>query len=43
MLFEQIATSGCQSYILGCSDSHTAVLIGPALQQIDPYDGLAAP
>jgi glyoxylase-like metal-dependent hydrolase (beta-lactamase superfamily II)/rhodanese-related sulfurtransferase len=42
MIFEQIATGGCQSYILGCSESHAAVVIDPALQQIDHYLGLAA-
>ena len=42
MIFEQIATGGCQSYLLGCSDSHAAVLIDPNLQQSDYYLGLAA-
>ena len=42
MIFEQVATGGCQSYILGCSDSHSAVLIDPNLQQLDYYMGLAA-
>ena len=39
MLFEQIATGGCQSYLLGCGDTHAAVLIDPALPQIDHYAG----
>jgi glyoxylase-like metal-dependent hydrolase (beta-lactamase superfamily II)/rhodanese-related sulfurtransferase len=42
MIFEQVATGGCQSYLLGCDDTRTAVLIDPALQQIDRYIGLAA-
>lgn len=42
MIFEQIATGGCQSYLMGCSDSHSAVLIDPHLAQIDRYLGLAA-
>ena len=42
MIFEQIATGGCQSYLLGCSDSHAAVLIDPNLAQSDYYMGLAA-
>src|SRR5580658_6574762 len=42
MIFEQIATGGCQSYLLGCDDSHAAVLIDPNLQQLDYYIGLAA-
>jgi len=42
MIFEQIATGGCQSYLLGCGDSHSAILIDPHLTQIDRYLGLAA-
>jgi len=42
MIFEQIATGGCQSYLMGCSETHSAVLIDPAFQQIDHYIGLAA-
>ena len=42
MIFEQIATGGCQSYLLGCSESHAAILIDPNLAQADYYLGLAA-
>ena len=42
MIFEQIAAGGCQSYLLGCDDTHSAVLIDPHLEQIDRYQGLAA-
>ena len=42
MIFEQIATGGCQSYLLGCDETRSAVVIDPALQQIDRYLGLAA-
>jgi glyoxylase-like metal-dependent hydrolase (beta-lactamase superfamily II)/rhodanese-related sulfurtransferase len=42
MIFEQIATGGCQSYLLGCDDSHSAILIDPHLNQVDRYLGLAA-
>ncbi|MBA2589720.1 MAG: MBL fold metallo-hydrolase [Alphaproteobacteria bacterium] len=42
MIFEQIATGGCQSYLLGCSDTHAAILIDPNQAQIDRYLGLAA-
>ncbi|HEX4271698.1 MAG TPA: rhodanese-like domain-containing protein [Rhizomicrobium sp.] len=42
MIFEQIATGGCQSYLMGCGDSHSAILIDPHLNQIDRYLGLAA-
>jgi glyoxylase-like metal-dependent hydrolase (beta-lactamase superfamily II) len=42
MIFEQIATGGCQSYLLGCDGSHSAILIDPHLNQMDRYLGLAA-
>jgi glyoxylase-like metal-dependent hydrolase (beta-lactamase superfamily II)/rhodanese-related sulfurtransferase len=42
MIFEQIATGGCQSYLLGCPESHAAIVIDPNLQQADYYLGLAA-
>ncbi|MGH7023677.1 MAG: MBL fold metallo-hydrolase [Caulobacteraceae bacterium] len=42
MIFEQIATGGCQSYLLGCEASRAAVLIDPELTRIDHYLGLAA-
>ena len=42
MIFEQIATGGCQSYLVGCSDTCGAVLIDPELAQVDRYAALAA-
>lgn len=42
MLFEQIATGGCRSYLVGCTDSCAAALIDPELSQIDRYLALAA-
>jgi glyoxylase-like metal-dependent hydrolase (beta-lactamase superfamily II)/rhodanese-related sulfurtransferase len=42
MLFEQIATGGCQSYLVGCSETCVAALIDPELSQIDHYIALAA-
>ena len=42
MIFHQIATGGCQSYLLGCAGTCAAVLIDPALSQIDRYVGLLA-
>ncbi|HWG04370.1 MAG TPA: rhodanese-like domain-containing protein [Beijerinckiaceae bacterium] len=41
MIFEQIATGGCQSYLLGCPDAHAGVLIDPEMRQIDNYITLA--
>jgi glyoxylase-like metal-dependent hydrolase (beta-lactamase superfamily II)/rhodanese-related sulfurtransferase len=42
MKFEQIATGGCQSYLIGCEDSCAAALIDPEISQIDRYVALAA-
>jgi glyoxylase-like metal-dependent hydrolase (beta-lactamase superfamily II)/rhodanese-related sulfurtransferase len=42
MIFEQIPTGGCQSYLLGCGETHAAILIDPNLKQMDHYLGLAA-
>jgi len=42
MIFEQIATGGCQSYLIGCPDTRAGVLIDPELRQVDRYLGLAA-
>ena len=42
MIFEQIPTGGCQSYLLGCRDTHAAIVIDPNLHQIDHYPALAA-
>lgn len=42
MLFEQIATGGCQSYLIGCREKCVAALIDPEISQIDRYEGLLA-
>ena len=42
MIFEQIATGGCQSYLIGCEATRAAVLIDPEFSQIDRYRGLTA-
>ena len=42
MIFEQIATGGCQSYLIGCADTCAGALIDPETSQIDRYLGLAA-
>ena len=42
MIFEQIATGGCQSYLLGCPESCVAALIDPEIRQIDRYRGSLA-
>jgi glyoxylase-like metal-dependent hydrolase (beta-lactamase superfamily II)/rhodanese-related sulfurtransferase len=40
MIFEQISTGGCQSYLVGCEATRAAVLIDPELSRIDEYRGL---
>lgn len=40
MIFEQIATGGCQSYLLGCEATRAAVVIDPEQSRIDRYLGL---
>jgi glyoxylase-like metal-dependent hydrolase (beta-lactamase superfamily II)/rhodanese-related sulfurtransferase len=42
MVFEQIATGGCQSYLVGCAETCAAVLIDPEVSQIDRYLALAS-
>ncbi|MGJ7509244.1 MBL fold metallo-hydrolase [Variovorax sp. GT1P44] len=42
MVFEQIPTGGCQSYLIGCDQACVAALIDPELSQIDHYIALAA-
>ena len=37
MIFEQIATGGCQSYLVGCTETRAAVLIDPEIRQLDRY------
>ncbi len=37
MIFEQIATGGCQSYLVGCADTCAAVVVDPEVSQIDRY------
>jgi len=42
MIFEQVATGGCQSYLLGCADTCAGALIDPEVGQIDRYLALAS-
>jgi glyoxylase-like metal-dependent hydrolase (beta-lactamase superfamily II)/rhodanese-related sulfurtransferase len=42
MIFEQIASGGCQSYLLGCPDTCAGALIDPEVSQIDRYLALAS-
>ena len=42
MIFEQIASGGCQSYLVGCEESCVAALIDPEIRLIDRYLASAA-
>ena len=42
MVFEQIASGGCQSYLIGCAETCAASLIDPEVSQLDRYLALAA-
>jgi len=42
VIFEQIASGGCQSYLVGCERTCAAALIDPEISQIDRYLALAA-
>lgn len=42
MIFEQVATGGCQSYLVGCPDTRSAALIDPEISQVDRYLAMAA-
>jgi glyoxylase-like metal-dependent hydrolase (beta-lactamase superfamily II) len=41
MLFEQIRSGGCLSYLIGCDDSCAAMVVDPHLDQLDRYVALA--
>lgn len=42
MIFEQLSSGGCQSYLVGCPDTCAAALIDPEISQTDHYLALAA-
>ena len=42
MLFEQIRSGGCLSYLIGCDDSCAAMIVDPHLEQLDRYIALTA-
>jgi glyoxylase-like metal-dependent hydrolase (beta-lactamase superfamily II)/rhodanese-related sulfurtransferase len=41
MIFEQVATGGCRSYLIGCGETCSAALIDPEASQADRYLALA--
>jgi len=42
VFFQQFATGGCQSYLVGCAETCAAVLIDPEISLIDRYIAIAA-
>jgi len=42
VIFEHIASGGCQSYLLGCEETRAAALIDPEISQLERYLGLLA-
>jgi glyoxylase-like metal-dependent hydrolase (beta-lactamase superfamily II)/rhodanese-related sulfurtransferase len=42
VIFEQVATGGCQSYLVGCEETSVAALIDPEISHVDRYLALAA-
>jgi glyoxylase-like metal-dependent hydrolase (beta-lactamase superfamily II)/rhodanese-related sulfurtransferase len=42
MIFEQIRSGGCLSYVMGCEDTRAAVIVDPELEQTDRYLALVA-
>ena len=41
MLFEQIRSGGCLSYLIGCDETCGAMIVDPHLEQLDRYVALA--
>jgi glyoxylase-like metal-dependent hydrolase (beta-lactamase superfamily II)/rhodanese-related sulfurtransferase len=41
VIFEQIRTGGCLSYLVGCTETRVAALIDPEIRQVDHYLALA--
>src|SRR3989442_10985242 len=42
MIFEEVRAGGCLTYLVGCAETCSAVLIDPELSQVDRYLALAA-
>ena len=42
MIFDEVRAGGCLSYLVGCPETCSAVLIDPELSQVDRYLALAA-
>jgi glyoxylase-like metal-dependent hydrolase (beta-lactamase superfamily II) len=42
MIFQQVRSGGCLSYLIGCEETRAGMLVDPALDQLDRYVALAA-
>src|SRR4051812_7996405 len=42
MIFEQIRSGGCLSYVIGCEETRAALIVDPELDQTDRYLALIA-
>lgn len=42
MIFEQIRSGGCLSYVIGCEQTRAAIVVDPELDQYDRYLALVA-
>lgn len=42
MIFHQIPSGGCQSYLIGCPETCVGILVDPEISQIARYEALAA-
>ena len=42
MIFHQIPSGGCQSYLIGCEETCVGILVDPEIRQIAHYEALAA-
>jgi glyoxylase-like metal-dependent hydrolase (beta-lactamase superfamily II)/rhodanese-related sulfurtransferase len=42
VIFEQVRSGGCLSYLIGCAETRAAIVVDPELEQADHYLALAA-
>ncbi|HWU24982.1 MAG TPA: MBL fold metallo-hydrolase [Rhizomicrobium sp.] len=42
MIFEQLSIGGCQSYVVGCPETFSGLLIDPEIRLVDRYRAVAA-
>jgi glyoxylase-like metal-dependent hydrolase (beta-lactamase superfamily II) len=42
MVFEQVRTGGCLSYVIGCEETRAAVIVDPEARQLERYRSIAS-